>query len=183
MIHGIGLSGLVSILVLSSTLQPATPPRTDDPHTDPDTSTSTSEGCEGVVDYVDELFATLDAHPAFGGFWVAPDYDGIQQMDRSDIEEIVDDGAALIEDLDAMSVPTPYAAGHDGLTQLFKADIDYVAFLGIDASTVPNFDQRERALALVLRGELTVAKACPEELSEVGDYVFYSPEDLETVFD
>lgn len=181
MIHGIGLSGLVSVLVLSFMLQTATPPRNDEPHTSPDPSTS--EGCDNLVAYVDELFTTLDDHPAFGEFWVAPDYDGIQQMDRADVEEIVDDGRALIEDMEAMEVPEPYAAGHDGLTQLFAADIDYVEFLGIDASTVPNLDQRERALALVLRGELTIAKFCPDELAEVGDYVFFDPAGLETVFD
>ncbi len=182
MIHGFGLSGLASVLVLGLMLQTATPPRTADPHADPDLTTA-SGGCEDLVTYVETLFTTLDEHSTFADFWVTPDYDGIQQMDRAEVEAIVDDGRALIDDMDAMDVPEPYATGHDGLALLFDADIDYVAFLGLDASTVPDLDQTERGFALILRGELTVAKACPDELADIGDYVFYDPADLETVFD
>lgn len=182
MIHGFGLSGLASVLVLGLMLQTATPPRTDDPHADPEPTTA-SGGCEALASYVETLFTTLDEHSTFADFWVTPDFDGIQQMDRADIETIVDDGMALIEDMEMMDVPGPYVTGHDGLALVFDADIDYVAFLGLDASTVPDLDQRERGLALILRGELTVAKACPDELADIGNYVFYDPSDLETVFE
>lgn len=181
MIHGVGLSGLASILVLGFMLQTATPPRDSEPHTNPDPSTS--GGCEDVVAYVDDLFTTLEDHETFSDFWIAPDYDGIQQMDRADVEAIVDDGRALIEDMQGLTVPAAYAPGHEGLQLLFDADIDYVVFLGIDASTPPGFDQRDRAIARLLQGELAIVKTCPDEVAEVGDFIFYDPADLETYFD
>lgn len=182
MIGGVALSGLASVLVLGFMLQTATPPRTTDPHTGPEPSVAEG-GCDTLVAYVDALFTTIEEHGTFSNFWVAPDYDGIQQMDQADIEAIVDDGRALLDDLDAMDVPAPYEPGHEGIQLVFGSDIDYVAFLGLDASTVPDLDQWERGIALILQGELTVAKACPDKMAEVGDFVFYDPADLETVFD
>ncbi len=182
MIHGIGLSGLASILVLGILLQSGAPPRTGDPHADPDASVA-SGGCEDLVAYVETLFETLDEHPTFGEFWFAPDYDGIQQMERSDVEAIVDDGRALIDDMEAMAVPEPYLPGHEGIQLIFGADVDYVVFLGIDASSPPTPDERDHAFARLLQGELTVANACPDELEEVGGYIFFNPVDIESYFD
>lgn len=182
MIGGVALSGLASALVLGFMLQTGTPPRTDDPHADPEAVNATGS-CEDLATYVEALFTTIEEHEAFFDFWIAPDYDGIQQMDRADIEAIVDDGTALIADLDAMVVPAPYGPGHEGILLVFDADIDYVAFLGLDASTVPDLDQREQGFARILQGELTVANACPDELEEIGDYVFFDPVNLETFFD
>lgn len=183
MIHGFGLSGLASILLLGVLLQTGTPPRADDPHADevPTTATGT---CEDLGDYVQTLFTTIEEHETFSDFWIAPDYDSIQQMDRAEVEAIVDDGETLLDDLAALTVPAAYGPGHDGIQIIFKADIDYVAFLGLDASSVPDLYARERGFARLLQGELMIAKACPEELAEIGDFVFiFDPDELETYFD
>lgn len=181
MIQGMGLSGLASIVALGFLLQTATPPRTDNPHVSQDQAAT--GGCDDLVAYVDDLFTTLEDHETFGDFWRTPDYDGIQQMDRADVEAIVEDGEALIEDMQGLTVPAAYAPGHEGLQLLFDADIDYVVFLGIDASTPPGFKQRDRAIARLLHGELAIVKTCPDEMAEVGNFVFYDPADLETYFD
>jgi len=182
MIGGVALSGLASVLVLGFLLQTGTPPRTDDPHADPLPVEATGS-CADLPAYVEALFTTIEDHDTFSDFWIAPDYDGIQQMDRTEVEEIVDDGTALLEDLRAMQVPAPYGPGHEGILLVFDSEVDYVSFLGIDTSTVPDLNQWERGMARILQGELATAKACPDELEAVGTYVFYDPRDLETVFD
>lgn len=178
MIQGFGLSGLAAVLVLGFMLQTGTPPRPEDPE-----AGTASQGCDGLADYVETLFTTLDEHPTFIEFWVAPDYDGIQQMDRDEVQGIVDDGAALLAELDAMEVPESYAPGHEGLHLVLGSDLAFVTFLGVDSSVVPALDQWESGMARILQGELLTAKSCPEELAEVGDYVFYDPASLETIFE
>jgi hypothetical protein len=182
MIQGFGLSGMASVLVLGFLLQTGTPPRTNDPHADPEEGIA-SVGCDGLVTYVETLFTTLDEHSTFTDFWVAPDYDGIQQMDRDEVQAIVDDGTALLADLDAMEVPESYEPGHEGLHLILDSDLDFVTFLGLDSSIVPALDQWEGGMARILQGELMTAKACPEELAAVGAYVFYDPASLETIFE
>ncbi|MGI8962968.1 MAG: hypothetical protein ACR2GI_00515 [Thermomicrobiales bacterium] len=172
MIGGVALSGLASILVLSFSLQTAPPPRTEDPHVVPGTTRQVEE-CEGVVEYADVLFTTFDEHETFGDFWSNGDYDGIQEQDPDDVQAIVDDGLAFLEELDAMEVPALYSSGHEGLTLLFDADLDYVTFLGIDGSTVPDIGQWDRGLALLLDGEITLADACPDEVEALGGYLFF----------
>lgn len=182
MIGGIALSGLASAVVLGFMLQTGTPPRDEDPHADPKPVTATGT-CEDLPEYVETLFTTIEEHETFADFWIAPDYDGIQQMDQDDIEALVDDGTTLLADLEAMDVPAPYGPGHEGILLIFDSDVDYVTFLGLDASTVPDLGQWERGMALLLQGELTIANACPDELGQVGNFVFYDPEMIETVFD
>jgi hypothetical protein len=182
MIHGFGLSSLASILILGVMFQTGTPPRGGDPHADPNAA-SASGTCDDLVDYVETLFETLEEHDTFSDFWVAPDYDSVQQMDRADVEAIVDDGEALLDDLTGLTVPASYGAGHEGIQVILGFDVGYVRFLGIDASSPPDLDEWDRGMALILQGELTTANACPEEIAEIGNFVFYDPEDLETIFD
>jgi hypothetical protein len=172
MFGGVALSGIVSLLLLSFVAQTATPPRTEDPHSLP-TSTEQVAGCDGVVEYADVLFATLDEHQTFGNFWSSGDYDGIQAQDQADVQAIIDDGSAFLDELEAMDVPELYSSGHEGLSLLFDADLDYVIFLGIDGSTVPDIGQWDRGLALLLDGEITLFDTCPDEVEELGGYLFF----------
>ena len=172
MIGGIALPGLASILVLSLALQTTTPPRTENPHADPETTEQTA-GCDGVVEYADMLFTTFGAHELFADFWANGQTIAIQQEDRAVIQEIVDDGRALLDELDVMTVPELYSSGHEGVMLLFDSEVDYVSFLGIDATTVPDLDQWNRGLALLLDGEISLFDSCPDEVEELGGYLFF----------
>lgn len=176
------MTGLALMMLLGVVFQAATPPRGDDPHRMPSSSQETI-GCDGIRDYTDDLLATLRKHDAFAAFWTNPDYDSIQQMDRDEVEAIIDDGNALLEDLGALAVPDVYQKGNEGIMLLIGSDVDYVTFLGVDASTVPDSDQATHGIALILEGELLAAKTCPDEVDEVGGYVFYRIDDLENALD
>lgn len=184
MIGGAALAGLASALVLSVVLQTGTPTRPDDPHADPAPEVQATGTCDDLVDYVDTLFTTIADHETFDDFRRSGDYDGIQEMDRADIQDLVDDGTALVEDLREMeAIPASFGPGHQGIMLILQSDVDYISFLGLDAATVPDLDQWERGMALLLQGELATANACPDEVEEVGNYIFYDPEEIETVFD
>lgn len=178
MIGRVALSGLASILFLSISAQVATPPRAEGPHSFP-APTPAAEECGIVVGYAGELFATFDAHAVFSDFWINGDLDAIQEQDQEELQEIVDDGRALLEDLDALGVPGPYAPGHEGITLLFDSNVDYIEFLGIDSSTVPVIDQWDDSMTLILEGETQLAESCPDEVEELGGYLFFSIESIE----
>jgi hypothetical protein len=176
--RGIALSSLASIVMLSLALQTATPPHDEDPHAVPNESQTTDE-CAAIIEYTETLFATIDDHGVFSDFWLNGDFDTVQQQDRDDIRAIVEDGQALLEDLEKLDVPDVYQRGNDGIIVLFGYDIGYITFLGIDASTVPDLETWDRGLALVLAGELGAANKCPDEIEEVGGYIFFPIDELE----
>jgi hypothetical protein len=172
-------SSLASILMLGLALQTATPPRHENPHAFPSTESETTVDCGGVVEYTETLFATISDHAEFSEYWRNGDYSTIQQQDPEDIQDIVDDGNALLEEMETMDVPETYKPGHAGIMELFGYDIGYITFMGIDASTVPNGETWDRGLALVLEGELGTSTACPDEIEEVGGFIFFPIDDLE----
>ena len=181
--RGIALTSLATIVMLTLALQPATPTREEDPHAVPNESQTTTSGCAAIVEYTETLFATIDDHGEFSDFWLNGDYGTVQQQDRDDIRAIVEDGQALLEDLEELDVPEVYQRGNDGIIVLFGYDIGYITFLGIDASTVPDLETWDRGLALVLAGELGAANKCPDEIDEVGGYIFFPIDDLEDALD
>lgn len=172
MIGGFALPGLASVLVLSFTLQTTTPPRTENPHDVP-APTEQTAGCDGVLEYADLLFTTFSAHEEFADFWSNGDPDALQLQDREVLQGIVDDGRTLLDELDVMETPELYALGHEGLMLLFDSEIEWVYFEGIDATAVPDFDQWNRGLALLLDGEIALLESCPDEVEELGGHLFF----------
>jgi hypothetical protein len=181
MIRGVVFSGLATLMLLGITLQAATPPRSDDPHASPGSSLETSSGCDEVVEYGELLFSMLSDHEEFAEYWSNGNPDDLQSEDVDDVQAIVDDGQALLDEMQEVVVPELYVSGHEGIMLLYGYDVNTAAFFGVDTSEVPDFDQWNRGLALILAGELSIAKACPDEVEEVGGYIFIPVDVLEDI--
>lgn len=137
-----------------------------------------SPGCEGLPDYVEGFNAVIDDHGEYFDFFINGDLDAVQSMDRDQLESLVTDGDELLDAMDELDVPGTYRIGHTGFRLLFSSIRDYVYFLGLDTSTVPNIFAYERGLQLIYEGELQAAAQCPDEVEEVGGYVHYDPATL-----
>jgi hypothetical protein len=181
MMRALAYTGMVSFMLLTVALQ-GTPPRTDDPHATP-TEDDTVIGCEGIPDYRQALYGSLNDHETFSDYWVngSRETSDIQQMDAADVEAIIDDGNALLDDLGAMDVPDAYGPAHEGILVLFEHQVRTLTFLTVDASDVPSQEEWERGLALILNGELRTANACPDEVDAAGGFIFFPPDDIEDV--
>lgn len=177
--RGIVMSGLATVVILSLTMQPATPSPDDGSGGFPKEPHTTTASCDDLTRYTEDFYAILEDHSTYTDFWNSGDYDTIQQQDRADIQDIVDDGQAMLEDIEDLDVPEMYAPGQDGILMYFGSDVDYISFLGIDASVVPNFDEFDTSLAFILHGEILAAKTCPDEVEEAGGYIFLPIDDLE----
>lgn len=181
--RGVVLPILASIAFLGLALQPATPPRDSDPHATPAPGAPVGPGCDLVVAYAEGLFGLLSSHEPYFDYFVSGDRNKIQAQGREANEEIVEEGRALLEEMAQLEPPGAYRAGHEGIRLLFDYDVDMVHFMGIDATDAPAPDQeqRDRSFALLLEGELMVAKACPDEIEEIGGQVFLPVETLEEI--
>jgi hypothetical protein len=179
MMRALAYTGMVSFMLFTFVLQ-GTPPRTDDPHAIP-TQDDTVIGCEGIADYQQALYASLNDHEAFSDYWVNGPRETaeIQQMDTVEVEAIIDDGNALLDELRAMDVPNAYIPAHEGILVLFEHQVRTLTFLTVDASDVPSQEEWERGLALILNGELSTANACPDEIEEAGGFIFFPPDDIQ----
>ena len=174
---------LLATLLASSllvVLQPATPPATPefDPHEIPADPEELEDSCRLLLSYQEELHATLDGHGRFMAFWNTGRSADIQEMDGDELQEIIDDGRAMIEDLQALDPPAVYVDGHQGIIDRFDFEIDYVAFLGIDTSVAPSINRVDAALQLLYDGETLAAETCPEEVDDAGGFIFVDPADL-----
>ena len=178
MLRGMALMSLVPVLMLGIAF-PIDAARRGDSAEGTSKRPESTISCEGVVEYTDVLFTTIEEHGDYSDFWINGDYDTIQQQDQGEIQNLVDDGRALLADLEVLEVPGVYQSGHRGIMLLFDNDVDTIEFLGVDAYTVPDFDQWDRGLALILEGEKLVANECPDETEEVGGFIFFSIETLE----
>lgn len=142
-----------------------------------------SPGCEGLADYVDEFNAVIDNHAEYFDFFLNGDLDTVSSMDPADLEALVADGDELLNAMDELDVPGTYRIGHTGFRLLFSSVRDYIFFLGLDTSTVPNLFAYDRGLQLIYEGELQAAAQCPDEVEEVGGYVHYDPATLGPALD
>ncbi len=137
-----------------------------------------SPGCAGLADYVDAFNLAIEEHPEYFEFFVNGDLDTVPGMEAADLEALVAEGDALLAAMDDLEVPGTYRIGHGGFRLLFSSVRDYVYFLGLDTSTVPNVFAYERGLRLIYEGELQAVAQCPAEVEETGGYVHYDPATL-----
>jgi hypothetical protein len=182
MIRTIAVTSLAMMLSLGVFRQESTPVP-DDGGKFGGGGASATVGCEGIADYQEALFGLLNDHDLFAEYWNNPSDTGeLQAQDIDELQAVVDDGRALIEEMNALEVPETYAKGHEGITLLFDSELDVATFLGIDASDPIDYDQYDRGLALIFEGELLTTKACPDEMDEIGGYIFFTLESLEDYF-
>ena len=178
------LRALIATLLASSlltVLQPATPPAIPgfDPHDIPPDAEVLRESCRLLLPYQEDLRATLDRHGRFMVFWNTGTEADLGDMDDDEIQEIIDDGLSMIEDLEALDPPAVYADGHQGIIDRFGFEIDYIRFLGIDAAIAPNINRVNASLQLLYDGETLAVTTCPDEVDDAGGFIFVNPDDLE----
>ena len=155
------------------------------PHEQPETGASTpagETGCEGVVDYYRDLNRAIFRADTFFDF-LADESATFDDLSEREARDIVDSGEELIEDLEAMDAPAAYAEGHEGIIALMQINVDFVSFYSLDSSSVPNLNDFDAALEQIYRGEVALAEACPDEVEEVGGYIFEDPAVLEDELD
>jgi hypothetical protein len=173
---------LATILASSliALLQTSTPPAIPgfDPHDIPPDAEVLRDSCRLLIPYREDLGATLDRHGRFMVFWNTGTDSDLRDMDDDEIQDIIDDGLAMIEDLESLDPPAVYADGHQGIIDRFGFEIDYIRFLGIDASIAPNINRVNASLQLLYDGETLAATTCPEEVDDAGGYIFVDPDDL-----
>ena len=183
MIRTIAVTSLAMMMSLGVFRQESSPVPDDGGKFGGDNAASTV-GCEGIADYQADLFDLFAEHELFADFWSSPSDTGdLQSQDIDELQATVDDGRAMIEDMNALDVPESYAKGHEGIMLLFDSELDVATFLGIDASEPIDYDQYDRGLALIFAGELLTTKVCPDEMDEVGGYIFFTLESLEEYFE
>ncbi len=174
MMRGVMLSMLMILLGGQFALQESPSRPVDDLHR----IQGESPECAGLADYVEAFNLAIEEHPDYFEFFVNGDLDAVPGTDPAELEALVADGDALLGAMDELDVPGTYRLGHGGFRLLFSSVRDYVYFLGLDTSTVPNVFAYERGLRLIYEGELQAAAQCPTEVEETGGFVFYDPEVL-----
>jgi len=135
-------------------------------------------GCDGLANYVDAFNGTIADHGEYFDFFVSGDLDAVPSMEPEELESLVADGDEFLSAMDELDVPGTYRVGHGGFRLLFSSVRDYVYFLGLDTSTVPNIFAYDRGLQLIYEGELQAAAQCPDQVEDVGGYVHYDPATL-----
>ncbi len=174
MMRGVMLSVLIVLLTGLFAIQGTVLRPEDDLHRDQ----GQSPECAGLADYVDAFNVAIEDHPEYFEFFVNGDLDTVPGMEAAELEALVADGDELLAEMDDMEVPGTYRIGHGGFRLLFSSVRDYVYFLGLDTSTVPNVFAYERGLRLIYEGELQAVAQCPAEVEETGGYVHYDPATL-----
>lgn len=169
---------LLSVLMILTTGQLAVQGMDLRPQTDLHREQGQSPGCDTLADYVDGFNAAIEDHGEYFEFFINGDLDAVPAMDAGELESLVADGDELLSAMDALDVPGTYRVGHAGFRLLFSSVRDYIYFLGLDTSTVPNVFAYDRGLELIYQGELQAAAQCPDQVEEVGGYVHYDPATL-----
>ena len=136
-------------------------------------ATPVSSACALVEPYTNALYTAIDESDAFAEFFYSDDEFG--DLTVAEAEEIVADGNAMIEKLENLDVPAPYADAHEGILTFLKVNIDMARFYGIDTSVVPDLSAYDSATSAIYQGEIEIAEACPDEVDAVGGYVLFDP--------
>lgn len=134
-------------------------------------------GCADVETYAADLEDVLDDDGAFIDF-VFSDLD-FEQVPRDDAEEIITHGEEIVATLEAMDVMPEYEPAHEGIILFFQNMIDFTRFYAFDSSSVPDILGFEKAMAGIYEGETALAEACPDEVDDLGGYIFIDPATLE----
>lgn len=171
-----GVQAMIAAMIAFSVLAPLAAAR---PDRDPHYYEGRAPHCADLGPFVDDLNTALDDHPTFTDFVFTGDLDTLQTMDPADVDALLEDGQAMLDDLAALDVPPAYADGFTGLTLLFSVNRDFVNFLARDTSAIPEIFAFDRAIVYIYNGELEVAQKCPAEVEELGGYIFIDPVTLE----
>lgn len=151
------------------------------PDRDPHFLEGRAPRCADLPGFVESFNATLEAHPTFTEFVFTGDIDTdtVQTLPPADVDALLEDGQATLDDFAELDVPPAYADGFTGLTLLFSVNRDFVNFLARDTSAIPEIFAFDRAIAYIYNGEREVIQKCPAEVEELGGYIFINPATLE----
>jgi hypothetical protein len=142
-----------------------------------ETGTPVAAFCSGVETYATDLEEMLEDDGVFLEF-VFSDIE-FDELPAEDAAAIVEDGDSLIASLKTLDVPPPYLPAHEGIILFFQNMIDFTRFYTVDSSTVPDILGFDTAMSGIYEGEMALAEACPEEVDEMGGFLFISPATLE----
>lgn len=126
---------------------------------------------------MDELDEVLSGDSPFVEFMLS-DVD-FEDVSASQAEEIIEDGNDVIASMNELDVPAPYQPGHDGIVLFMQTIIDYTRFYALDTSSVPDIVAYDNAMTGIYQGEVAIAEACPDEVEDIGGFVFIDPATLE----
>lgn len=171
-----GVTAAIAAMIAFSVLAPAAGARPDG---DPHYREGRAPHCGDLVPFAQGFNATFAAHPTFTQFVFTSDVRAVQSMPPDEVDALLEDGQAMLDELEALDVPPAYADGYTGVTLLFSVNRDFVNFLARDTSTVPEIFATDRAIAYIYHGEVEVAQKCPAEVEELGGFVFIDPINLE----
>lgn len=171
-----GVQAAIAAMIAISVAAPVAVAR---PDRDPHFYEGRAPHCAELPGFVDGFNAALEDHPTFTEFVFTGDFDTVQALDDADVDVLLEDGQATLDDLAALDVPPAYADGFAGLTLLFSVNRDFVNFLARDTSAIPEVFAFDRAIAYIYNGEREVVQKCPAEVEELGGYIFIDPATLE----
>lgn len=134
-------------------------------------------GCGDLDIYMGDLEGILDSPGPFMEF-VFSDL-GFEELSAREARQIIEDGEAVVSELGEMEVPAPYQPGHDGIVGFLQVIIDYARFYALDSSQVPDILAYDHAMMGIYEGEVAIAEACPDEVEDIGGFVFFDPATLE----
>ncbi len=137
-----------------------------------------SASCGELLAYQEDLFSVFDDHDEFVEYWNTTSSRDARNLSVDDATGIVEDGEALVADLDGMDVPVVYAVAAEGITSYFQFEVDYLTFIAIDTSAAPDVGQSRDSLVQMYEGEIATADACPDEVDEAGGYIWADPDTL-----
>lgn len=173
-----GVRAAVTAMIVFTVMAPAAAARPDE---DPHYLEGRAPRCADLPAFVDEFYAALEAHPTFTEFVFTGDIDTdtVQTLPDAEVDVLLEDGQATLDDFAALDVPPAYADGFTGLNLLFTVNRDFVNFLARDTSAIPEIFAFDRAIAFIYNGEREVVQKCPAEVEELGGFIFVNPATLE----
>lgn len=136
-----------------------------------------AEGCSGIETYLQDLDGILAGEGPFIEF-IFSNVE-FEALTKQEAEAIIEDGDAVITELDQLEVPDSYRSGHDGIVLFLQNMIDFVRFYGVDSSNVPDVFAYDDAMVAIYQGEVAIAETCPEAVENLGGYIFMDPATLE----
>jgi len=135
--------------------------------------------CAGLSSFQSDLFGTFTEHGEFVEFWSSGEIRDARSLGDDDAQGLAADGEGLVADLSELTAPDVYVSGLEGIVGLFQFELDYFVFYAVDSTTPPNRERYSEALVLIYNGEMNAAEACPDEIDDLGGFVFTDPANLE----
>ncbi|MDQ3541484.1 MAG: hypothetical protein M3440_12435 [Chloroflexota bacterium] len=170
-----GVQAAITAMIAITVVAPAAARPDRDPHY----LEGRAPRCADLPGFVADFNAALEAHPTFTEFVFTGDLGTVQTLPSADVDALLEEGQATLDDLAALDVPPAYADGFTGLNLLFSVNRDFVNFLARDTSAIPEIFAFDRAIAYIYNGEREVVQKCPGEVEDLGGYIFIDPATLE----